>query len=506
MGILHAEEFCYIYSIKASILRTILLFISFFLITLTNKLSAQDVFELTYQFKGDPTKTIYKGLLVKNTDGTGFLRLTANNNKTSKRVLYDFSITLNPYNYGSRPMDGGLLLTAPDKTTYWYCWSENFNLKEGEEVFDFDYLRLWFRRENAKKIIEPCLKTPFNVKGRSMGLNEEPVVSQYPATAETSENKQQQYGETGILSFKELKNTTFTKAYLKDYFISSELFYEGAYTRKQLLTARNNTKPVLYLISVINSKDEDISVNCIEDGKKVSSYFKRITTSLEIRFVEKKLTGNDFNVTAVRAAIKNTHPGKDDIVVFYYSGHGFRWKGDIGFPFPQMGLYYGKPPSWDHMGAFSINIEDIYKEINAKGARLNLVMSDCCNTIVNRRRSEIIDTAKSQVGPGYYDMAKRAAMALFLQTKASLLISAAEMGQASNCSNSFNSFFTTSMINSIRMGLKTTGPTPQWMDVVRKAEDETSVLASKYKEQQKIIYKVCNKKTFTPCVEDLGGK
>jgi len=476
-------------------LRIILIFISFCLITLTNKLSAQDIFELTYQFKGDPAKTIYKGLLVKNANGTGFLRLAANNNKTNKRVLYDFSITLNPYNYGSRPMDGGLLLTAPDKTAYWYCWSENFNLKEGTEIFDFDYLRLWFRRENAKKVIEPCLTTPFKVTGRSMGFTEEPVVAQ-----------QEQYGETGILSFKELKNISFTKAYLKDYFINSELLSEGAYTRKQLLTIRNNTKPVLYLIAVINSKDEDISVNCIEDGKKVSSYFKRLTTSLEIRFVEKKLTGNDFNVTAVKAAIKNIHPGKDDIVVFYYSGHGFRWKGDIGFPFPQMGLYYGKPPSWDHMAAFSLNIEDIYSEIQAKGARLNLVMSDCCNTIVNRRRLEIKDTAKSQVGPGYYDISKRAAMALFLQTQASLLISAAEKGQASICSNSYNSFFTTSMINSIRMGLKTSGANPQWMDIVRKAEGETSTLASKYKEQQNIVYKVCNKSGQTACVEDLGNK
>ena len=482
-------------------MRIIILLISFSLITLTNKLSAQNIFEITYQFKGDPAKTIYKGLLVKNTDGTGFLRLAANNNKTNKRVLYDFSITLNPYNYGSRPMDGGLLLTASDKTTYWYCWSENFNLKEGTEIFDFDYLRLWFRRENPTKVIEPCLKTPFNVTGRSMGFNEEPVVSQY-----TSADQPAQYGETGILSFKELTNTSFTKAYLKDYFIASELLSEGVYTRKQLLAVRNNTKPVLYLISVINSKDEDISVNCVEDGKKISSYFKRITTSLEIRFVEKKLTGNDFNVTAVKNAIKNVRPGKDDIVVFYYSGHGFRWKGDIGFPFPQMGLYYGRPPSWDHMAAFSLNIEDIYKEIQAKGARLNLVLSDCCNTIVNRRRVEIKDTVKPQVGPGYYDISKRAAMALFLQTQASLLICAAEKGQASNCSNSYNSFFTTSMLNSIRMGLKTTGPNPQWMDIVRKAEGETSTLASKYKEQQNIVYKVCNKSVQAACVEDLGDK
>ena len=497
---MHAEILLYLRH-KIPILRIILLLISFCFTALVNCLSAQDVFELTYQFKGDATKTIYKGLLITQQDGTGFLRLAAVNNKTNKRVLYDFSVSLNPYNYGNRPMEGGLLLSGSDKTTYWYCWSENFNIKEGTEIFDFDYLRFWFRREEMKKLIEPCLKTPFDVSGRSMGRTEEPKVSSSAPSAD-----KQQYGATGILSFKQLNNSSFTKAYLKDFFISSELFYEGAYTKKQILTARNNNKPVLYLISVINSKDEDISQNCMGDGKKVSGYFKLVTGSLEIPFVEKKITGNDFNVTAVKAAIKNIHPGKDDIVVFYYSGHGFRWKGDLDYPFPQLGLYYGKPPSWDHMGAFSMNMEDIYGEISAKGARLNLVMSDCCNTIVNRRRSEIKDTAKEQVEPGYYDMRKRAAITLFLQTKASLLISAAEKGQSAICSNTYNGFFTTSIINSIRMGLKITGPIPQWMDIVRKTESETSMLASQYKEQQNIIYKVCNTKSFTPCIEDLGDK
>jgi hypothetical protein len=208
----------------------------------------------------------------------------------------------------------------------------------------------------------------------------------------------------------------------------------------------------------------------------------------------------------VKTAIKNLRPGKDDIVVFFYSGHGFRWKGDAGYPFPQMGLYYGKPPSWDHMAAFSINLEDVYRDIRAKGARLNLVMSDCCNTVVNRRRSEIKDTLLPQFAPGYYDINKRTAMSLLLQSRSSLLISAAEKGQAANCSNSYNGFFTTSIINAIRMGLKASGTAPRWPDIVRKAGVETSELALKYSEQQNIIYRVCNTNTSIPCTEYTGEK
>jgi len=458
---------------------------------------AQQVFEITYQFPADAGKTVYRGLLVNKPDGTGFLRLSAINNRTNQRVLYDFSISLNPYDYWNKPMEGGLQLTGPDKTIYWYCWSENYLLKEGTEISNFDYLQCWFRRAANSKLAEPCLETPFSVTGRSFGFGEEPVVSA---------KQQQGLQSTGLLSFKQLKNTSFTKTYLQNFFTSTELFNAGAYTYKQLLTARNRSKPVLYLLNVINSKDEDISVNCVEDGKKVSGYFKKLTGLLEIPMIEKKLTGNDFNAIAVKSAIKNLRPGKDDIVVFFYSGHGFRWKGDAGYPFPQLGLYYGRPPSWDHMAAFSINLEDIFREIQAKGARLNLVMSDCCNTIVNRRRSEIKDTLLPQIAPGYYDINKRTAMSLLLQSRSSLLISAAEKGQAANCSNSYNGFFTTSIINSIRMGLKASGIAPQWPDIVRKAGVETSELALKYSELQNIIYRVCNIKASMPCTEFVGEK
>ena len=103
-------------------MRIIWLCISFLLATLSNGVFAQDIFELTYQFKDDPTTTVYKGLLINNADGTGFVRLSAINSKTAKRILYDFSLSRNPYEYGKLAMEGGLQLTDPDYNSYWYCW------------------------------------------------------------------------------------------------------------------------------------------------------------------------------------------------------------------------------------------------------------------------------------------------------------------------------------------------------------------------------------------------
>jgi hypothetical protein len=488
-------------------LRIILLFLSFNLTILANTLSAQDFFELTYQFKNDTTKTLYRGFLARYPGDTGFVRLTAINKKTQKRVLYDFSISLNPYEFRSRPLDGGQQLTDSTGGTYWYCWSESFNLKEGAEIHDFDYLRFWFKLDTLKQIIEPCLKTPFNVAGRNMGLTEELRASPYPLEPDSTGSLQQRFEETGILNFKQLKNPGFTKTYLRDFFTSSELFYEGTYTKKQISASRNNIKPVLYLVLVVNTEDADIRASCIADSKRVKNYFTMVTDFLGLPLpVVKQVQGKNFTVNGVKAAIKSIHPKSDDIIVFHYSGHGFSFSEDADYPFPQLALWHGDAKNRTTLRESSINMEQIFTDIKAKGARLNLVMSDCCNTLMKARRSSIYDTAREQYPPGYYYMNRRAAISLFLQARTSLLISAAKKGQKAFGSKTYDGIFSTSMINSIRLGLKTTGYAPQWFEIIKKAEDETMKLAVWLEKVQNIIYRVCDTKTNAPCVEDVGYK
>jgi len=488
-------------------LRTFRLLLFFFLIALANTISAQDIFELTYQFKNDPAKTVYKGLLVNTADGNGFLRLTALNNKTNKRILYDFSISLNPFDNRTRPLEGALILTDSLNETYRYCWSENFNIKDGTEMFDFEYLQFWFKTYKVKNKIEPCLKTSFNADGRNVGLTEEPTFSLKPFERNARGSVIQQYGETGILSYKQLTNPSFTKAFLKDFFLDSELFFQGAYTKKHILTARNNTKPVLYLISVVNTEDADIKADCIADSKRIKSYFARVTEFLGLpQPVVKQVQGANFTVKAVKAAIKSIQPKADDIIVFHYSGHGFSFSDDDNNPYPQLAMWHGDAENRATLRESSINIEQIFTEIKAKGARLNLVMSDCCNTFMKARRSSDSDTAKEQFPPGYYFMNRRAAIALFLQARTSMLISGAKKGQKAFGSKTYNGIFSTSMINSIRLGLKTTGYSPQWIDIIKKAEDETMKLAVSLEKIQNIIYKVCDTKSGSPCVEDVGYK
>lgn len=88
------------------------------------------------------------------------------------------------------------------------------------------------------------------------------------------------------------------------------------------------------------------------------------------------IAGTKYNKKNVELAIKNLKPVPDkDIVVFYYTGHGFRKpterKKISQFPF----LDLRSKTDSNYMAQSRLNIEkDIFNKIVSKGARFNLVL------------------------------------------------------------------------------------------------------------------------------------
>lgn len=473
--------------------------------SITTYSNSQDIFELTWQFKNDPAKNIYKGLLVKNNDGTGFLRLTGKEGKTKKQLLYDFDLILNESN-PDISQAGVISFTDIDTASnYQFCWSKKYTVKTGIAIPGITYLSFWLKTNLKDYITQPILTSPFNSAKNSLRVSkQQQASSKYARETNIAGGIKKRFENTGILGFRKIDTDLLTKTYLADFFTNEELYYDGAYSANQVVLIRNAVKPVLHLITVINSSDPEIGKNCEEDGIKVRGYFKKIADSVNIPIVITKLYGGSFNVPSVKNTIKNKKIGINDIVVFYYSGHGFRLKGDQGNPFPDMALYYDPQPSWNHIVAKSYNLENVFNDIKVKNARLTIVLGDCCNTPINIRRSEVRDTAKAQAGPGYWAMNKQIAAKLFLETKASMIISAAEKGEEAKCSNTFSGFFTDCLINSIRLGLKFDTDL-NWKKIILTTGNKTMTLSKEIaKEDQNIIYRICDGDNRSPCEERLG--
>jgi hypothetical protein len=135
--------------------------------------------------------------------------------------------------------------------------------------------------------------------------------------------------------------------------------------------------PRLHLITVANTKVPDIGVSCAIDRDNISNEFADITSGLGIELITHVVDGANLTKAKVKAAIDGVNVKSNDIVVFIYTGHGYRWS-DQASKYPQMALYYSRYDSPSK--ANSYNLESVYDLIVAKGARLNIVLGDCCNS------------------------------------------------------------------------------------------------------------------------------
>lgn len=145
---------------------------------------------------------------------------------------------------------------------------------------------------------------------------------------------------------------------------------------------KNESQPRMFLITVVDSDDDSIGKRCEVDLEDVLYSFEDIADWLDVEMVEPKvIKGDQFSKAAVNDAIDNwlkyQEPGEDDIVVFYYSGHGFRYPGDAS-PYPRMWL---KTAQDRNPKTTNLRMEeDIYNRIIKMGAGVNIIVSDCCNT------------------------------------------------------------------------------------------------------------------------------
>ena len=128
----------------------------------------------------------------------------------------------------------------------------------------------------------------------------------------------------------------------------------------------------------------------------------------------------------------------DDIIVFYYIGHGGRpltedddYKDE--HPYPQMNLAQGNPNKF-------VPLEWVDKQLSSKGARLSVTIGMCCNSL-----SDII-TMKDEpdFSPNYGEVRMSAnkrqrIQELFLNMKGHVIATSASPGQPSGCFQVFPS-------------------------------------------------------------------
>lgn len=398
------------------------------------------MYEIKYEFPTNQSSPSYTAFLVRYGDGTGFMRVRYYNTTSQKDMVVDMSFQE--------------IYSKSNASLYDYDQLE-FKGKDpvmimGETSYNPDFI--WFQKKAGDAYFRPW------------GV--------------TSPNKDNTYQEGKITSVKLLNASDLTSSYVNLFFATSEPFYVSLFSKTN--TASNNTtytngsaKINLYLVSVANTRDPSIGKSCEVDLRRTQAEFSDLCDFMGFNFVYKEITGSDFGKYGVQRAIAGIYPSKNDVVVFVYSGHGFSYNNDPDHKYPQLDL---RRTRGDDINSSTLNIADIYNQIKAKNARLNIVLSDCCNTEAGINRTmgtNFALTQKSSIGWNWSSCAS-----LFLNSKASIIVSAAKKGEAALCNSDIGGYFTYSFFTAMEKKFsKGYFGTISWDSLISDAENSTIELA-----------------------------
>lgn len=185
-------------------------------------------------------------------------------------------------------------------------------------------------------------------------------------------------------SFKPLKKGEVTDVYLRQFYRSQENDYfalRKIFGLEKKIPPTTTTKTIqqpatLHLVIVANTAIGDIGSGCAVDQRNLESEFSGIATALGISYKEYLVNGNNFTKDNVYNTLNTLTPGKNDIVVCIYRGHGFRWSNQTE-TWPQLDI---RSSSYTRLSEnTTISLSDMYNKVIGKGARLNIVLADCCN-------------------------------------------------------------------------------------------------------------------------------
>lgn len=169
----------------------------------------------------------------------------------------------------------------------------------------------------------------------------------------------------------------------------------------------------LHAILCIADHESDIGEAGLADMRSISNWLDQISQNTGMPLNKILLTGTGSNLT--QSALTNTIAGlsvnSNDVILFYYTGHGAANENPGGSKWPLMAFLN------DELVDYAV----ISEQVKAKGARFVITMADCCNNYsYQAKHTPFVPKGGSN---GF--------QTLFLQQRGHIVMSAASKGEFS---------------------------------------------------------------------------
>lgn len=184
----------------------------------------------------------------------------------------------------------------------------------------------------------------------------------------------------------------------------------------------NATAQTFHVINFCNTLETEIG--CDVDFERTTQEAGLIASFLDYGINYYLGEGEDCSNENLMATLNSLDCGEDDIILFYYSGHGSRSYKDKS-EYPQLCLKY---PAY--LQNKWVPMHTVIEKLQQKKARFTLIISDCCN------EAQPFTTAKSEMSSdgsslSQSEQMEKAYRKLFLEKRGMVIVTSSKQGQVS---------------------------------------------------------------------------
>lgn len=214
----------------------------------------------------------------------------------------------------------------------------------------------------------------------------------------------------------------------------------------------------LHVIIAADTLSENIRPGTIKDIKQMKLEIRQISRYTDLKVKQQVFDEYDATSSSVLAAVRGLAINSDDVVLFYFTGHGYRTpsKGDNPWPnffFPA--------------NSTGIDMSQVAEYLKKKNPQLVIIIGDCCNNVLSDDGAPPIQqldrrhtTAAKSIQANYRK--------LFLETTGVLLMSAAIKGEVAYSSRS-GAIFTNALSRSLAKTVGGSSENATWQMVLDRA-------------------------------------
>ena len=216
----------------------------------------------------------------------------------------------------------------------------------------------------------------------------------------------------------------------------------------------------LHTIIFADTNDSKIGESVLQDYYGLSVEASTIAAATGMQMKSYFFKGDQCSNANLINLLDNLQTNKDDVILFYYSGHGTRAYDDTS-DFPQMCL-----------GSLYENdfypLENVLKKLNRQPARLKIVIGDCCNNV-----SPYV-SAKSYESRSVTVLTKEPVNvynSLFVGNIGTLIATASKKGEMA-LGTSKGGVYTVCILNTLK-DIASKGLTSTWENIMERAKNMT---------------------------------